>query len=143
MGKVDTKAALSTVDAGDGWETVAGGGLEPVAGYYSFKAPATPKPGLKYNVLEIDTTIQGFYEGTFPKKAGFGTTHKVRTDAGLFGVGGTAQLDRALAGVKNGTEVMIIYRGKTRIKTGPNAGKLSHNFIVKTRGAGNGSAESA
>jgi hypothetical protein len=124
------KEALATVSAVPaGMKKIGGGGgdLEPIQ-FYAFNTPKNPES--KTKVLVKGTAITGTYEGSFVGKQYGNTTHKIRTESGIAGLPGTAQINRDLANVAQGTKVQVVYTGKAKVKTGNNAGKEFHSFDI-------------
>lgn len=122
------KEALATVSAvPEGMKKISGGG-DDISVFYRFKAaPAgTPKAG----VLLKGDTIKGTYAGSYENKKFGNTVHKVRTSSGLVALPNATQLNNALKGVAEGTEIAVVYNGKKAITTGKFIGKEAHTFDV-------------
>jgi len=122
------KEALAAVSAvPEGMKKIRGGGEEIVT-FYRFTTPTTPIP--KAGVMETGQTITGAYAGSYENKKFGNLVHKVKTDKGLVALPNAAQLNNALKGIVEGTQVAVTYLGKKPIKTGKFAGKLSHTFDI-------------
>jgi hypothetical protein len=104
--------------------------LEPIQ-YYNFTAP---KPGnTRAKQIQVGDTFYGTYEGfvTFEAKRGPMYTYKIRTEKGLEGVPGCAQLNNELKDKQPlGSKLYLKYNGKVETKTGVNAGAPQHNFTI-------------
>jgi hypothetical protein len=123
------KEALATVSAvPEGYTRLGGARGEEITAFYQFNQPKTS--GTKGVVINPEDTIKGTYAGSFENKKYGHTVHKVRTDKGLVALPNAAQLNNALKGVTEGTELVIVYKGKNTIKTGKFQGKQAHSFDV-------------
>lgn len=122
------KEALATVKVvPEGMKRIGGGG-EEISVFYRFTIPTTPNP--KCGVLEAGTTLLGAYAGSYENKKFGNTVHKLRTDKGLVALPNATQLNNALKGIVEGTQIAVTYNGKKVIKTGKFAGKQAHTFEV-------------
>lgn len=76
---------------------------------------------------------EGIYEGTTPNNFEANRNDfKVRTEAGELLILNTAgSLASQLSRVETGTYVRVTYKGKSKIKSGPQKGKSAHNFLVE------------
>ena len=102
-----------------------GESFEKLADYYSPKEMTEGQ--------EIEGTYEGSFESGEPNEKGErGLTYKLRLpDGKLVGIGGCGSLNRDLAPHAIGTYVKLIYGGKKKMKTGPQKGKMAHNFTVQ------------
>ncbi len=122
-----TKEALAEVAVPKAGLRAVGTNFEEITTYYSFSVPKKEGKGKHY---PAGTEILGTYQGSFTDKTYGKVTHKVKTDAGLVGLPGCAQLNKLLEQVADGATVQVIYRGKNEIQSGKYAGKHAHSFIV-------------
>ena len=83
-----------------------------------------------YATLEEGTTVvEGAYVETVGD-GGKGTYHAFNTSDGRVEIWGAGQLNKSLAFVNEGALTRVVYKGKTEIQKGPNAGTLAHQFQV-------------
>ena len=92
---------------------------------------------IKPGSLESGTTIAGTYLGLTSNADQFGKrNHRIKSsDGSSLVINSTGKLDKLMEKVSAGSEVEIVYLGKTKIQTGPQAGKQAHNFDVFVTGA--------
>lgn len=125
-----TKAKLETVTVNDGFETVGKHtDFEPIVAYYQFNEPRNAE-GIG-RLLVKGAELTGSYEGHFTGKKYGKRTYKLRTSEGIIGLPECKQLNDTLGTLPVGTTVKVYYTGKNPIKSGPNAGKGMHSFIVR------------
>jgi hypothetical protein len=126
------KEALAAVTpaAPAGMKRITGSGGEgngSVDIFYRF-TPSTTGNGV---VLEKGNTVEGTYLGSPVTKMYNKPFHKIRTaNNETVALPSAGQLDKAMAKLTVGTNVKVIYNGRTKITTGRFAGKEAHLFEV-------------
>jgi hypothetical protein len=79
-----------------------------------------------------DMTKGQTFEGTLKKvlTSEYGPTFILETTDGDIGINSSGKLTRLMEHVSPGSQLRIVYNGKTRIEKGQNKGKDAHDFKV-------------
>jgi hypothetical protein len=88
---------------------------------------------IKWSEVEEGVTIKGYYKESKPSaKYPDNLNHYIETAEGkVYGLNGSANLDRALDQIKQGWWIEITYDGQTTLENGRFAGRPCHQFTLR------------